>query len=223
MLDPKIIREDPERIRKMLKNRDVDFDLDRLIATAEKRRELMMEVDKFRKKRNDLSLQVSEKQKSKQDIFDLVAKVKEMGQELTDKERDLDEVQIEFNQLSKTIPNLIHESVPIGPDSSDNQEIRKWGEPIKFNFNIQDHVDFSANRDFVDLKRAAKVAGARFYFLKNELVRLNHALIQYALDFLSEKNYTLVQPPYMINRNSMEGAIIAEIFPISPLERSITL
>jgi seryl-tRNA synthetase len=73
-------------------------------------------------------------------------------------------------------------------------------------------VDFSTSLDLVDLERAAKVAGARFYFLKNELVRLNHALIQYALDFLSEKNYTLVQPPYMINRNSMEGAIIAEDF-----------
>ena len=73
-------------------------------------------------------------------------------------------------------------------------------------------MDFSTSLDLVDLERAAKVAGARFYFLKNELVRLNHALIQYALDFLSEKNYTLVQPPYMINRNSMQGAIIAEDF-----------
>jgi len=212
MLDPKIIREDPERIRKMLKNRAVDFDLDGLIDSDKKRRELMIEVDNFRKMRNDLSIQVSEKQKSKQDIFDLVAKVKAMGQELTDKERDLNEVQIEFNRLNKTIPNLIHESVPIGTDSSANQEIRKWGEPIKFDFGIQDHVDFSASHDLVDLERAAKVSGARFYFLKNELVRLNLSLIQYALDFLSEKNYTLVQPPYMINRNSMEGAVIAEDF-----------
>jgi seryl-tRNA synthetase len=97
-------------------------------------------------------------------------------------------------------------------DETANKEIKKWGEPPRLDFKVQDHVDFSTRLDLVDLERAAKVAGARFYFLKNDLVQLNQALIQYALDFLSKKKYNLIQPPYMINRNSMEGAIIAEDF-----------
>jgi len=212
MLDPKIIRDEPEKIRKMLKARAVDFDFDGLIGADKKRRVLIIEVDNLRKRKNELSTQISEKKKSQQDVNDIVSEVKTLGLELTNNEVEQKLYLEKYNKLIHSIPNLIHESVPIGEDETANKEIRKWGEPIKFDFNIQDHVDFSVSHDFVDLERAAKVAGARFYFLKNELVQLNHALIQYALDFLSQKNYTLVQPPFMINRNSMEGAIIAEDF-----------
>ena len=91
-------------------------------------------------------------------------------------------------------------------------QIKKWGDIPKFDFKIKDHIDISEDLDLVDLERAAKVAGARFYYLKNDLVRLNQALIHFGLDFLAEKGYSLVQPPYMINRESMEGAVIAEDF-----------
>ena len=111
-----------------------------------------------------------------------------------------------------TLPNLIHESVPIGKDDSANKEIKKWGQVPSFDFKVNDHIDISENLDLVDLERAAKVAGARFYYLKNDLVRLNQALIQYSLEFLSEKNYSLIQPPYMINHQSMSGAVIADDF-----------
>jgi len=111
-----------------------------------------------------------------------------------------------------SLPNLIHESVPIGRGDNANKEIKKWGKPPIFDFKIRDHIDLTQGLDLVDLERAAKVAGARFYYLKNMLVKLNQSLIQYALDFLSDKNYTLVQTPYLINRRSMEGAIIAEDF-----------
>jgi seryl-tRNA synthetase len=107
---------------------------------------------------------------------------------------------------------MIHQSVPIGKDDSSNKEIKKWGKIPEFDFKVNDHIDISEKLGLVDLERAAKVAGARFYYMKNDLVRLNQALIQYALDFLSEKNYSLIQPPYMINRQSMEGAVIAEDF-----------
>ena len=115
-------------------------------------------------------------------------------------------------KLALTIPNLIHKTVPIGPDETANKEIRKWGNIPDFDFKINDHIDISENLDLVDLERAAKVAGARFYYLKNDLVRLNQSLIHYALDFLSNKEYSLIQPPYMINRESMEGAVIADDF-----------
>ena len=212
MLDPKIIREDPERIRKMLKNRAVDFDFDGLIQFDKQRRELIIKTDEFRKKRNDISLEIGKKKKAGEDAAPLLEMMKKVSLELENLETTQNKVELDYSKLALTIPNLIHESVPIGQDETANKEIRKWGEVSKPDFKIKDHVDFSVSHDLVDLERAAKVAGARFYFLKNELVRLNHALIQYGLDFLSQKNYTLVQPPYMINRNSMEGAIIAEDF-----------
>jgi seryl-tRNA synthetase len=212
MLDPKIIREDPERIRKMLENRAVDFDFDGLIQFDKQRRELIIKTDEFRKKRNDISLEIGMKKKAGEDVTSLLEMMKKISQELENLETAQNKVELDYSKLALTIPNFIHESVPIGEDETANKEIRKWGQVSQPDFKIRDHVDFSTSLDLVDLERAAKVAGARFYFLKNELVRLNHALIQYALDFLSKKNYTLVQPPYMINRNSMEGAVIAEDF-----------
>jgi len=212
MLDPKIIREDPERIRKMLKNRAVDFNFDSLIEFDKKRRELIIKTDELRKTRNQVSLEFGKKKEAAESTTELVNKMTEVSQQLEKLESEQNKVELDYSKLALTIPNFIHESVPIGQDETANKEIRKWGQVSQPDFKIKDHVDFSLSLDLVDLERAAKVAGARFYFLKNELVRLNHALIQYALDFLSEKNYTLVQPPYMINRNSMEGAIIAEDF-----------
>jgi len=212
MLDPKIIKEEPEIIRKMLKNRVVNFDFDGLVQCDKQRRELIIKTDELRKKRNDVSLEIAQKKKAGQDPTTLLEMMKEVSQKLEEIEKTQNKVELDYKKLALTIPNLIHESVPIGADETANKEIKKWGEPPRLDFKVQDHVDFSTSLDLVDLERAAKVAGARFYFLKNDLVQLNHALIQYALDFLSKKKYSLIQPPYMINRNSMEGAIIAEDF-----------
>jgi seryl-tRNA synthetase len=212
MLDPKIIRDDPERIKKMLKNRAVTFDFDKLIQLDKQRRELIVKTDDLRKKRNEVSLEVGKKKKAGQDATSLINEMAQVSKELAELETLQNKIELDYAKLVSTIPNLIHESVPIGNDATANQEIRKWGKPPQVDYKIQDHVDFSTSMDLVDLERAAKIAGARFYFLKNDLVKLNHALIQYAMDFLSQKNYTLVQPPYLINRDSMEGAIIAEDF-----------
>jgi seryl-tRNA synthetase len=212
MLDPKIIRDDPERIKKMLKNRAVTFDFDKLIQLDKQRRELIVKTDDLRKKRNEVSLEVGKKKKAGQDATSLINEMAQVSKELAELETLQNKIELDYTKLVSTIPNLIHESVPIGNDATANQEIRKWGKPPQVDYKIQDHVDFSTSMDLVDLERAAKIAGARFYFLKNDLVKLNHALIQYAMDFLSQKNYTLVQPPYLINRDSMEGAIIAEDF-----------
>lgn len=212
MLDPKIIRENPEIIREMLKNRAIDFDFNGLVQCDKQRRELIIKTDELRKKRNDVSLEIAQKKKAGQDSAPLLEMMKEVSQKLEEMEETQNKVELDYKKLALTIPNLIHESVPIGVDETANKEIKKWGEPPRLDFKVQDHVDFSTRLDLVDLERAAKVAGARFYFLKNDLVQLNQALIQYALDFLSKKKYNLIQPPYMINRNSMEGAIIAEDF-----------
>ncbi len=212
MLDPKIIKEKPQIIRDMLKARSVEFNFDELINSDQKRREFILKTDELRKKKNQIASTISQKKKSSEDTSDILAEMKNISEELRKLEASQEEIEKKYSSLALTIPNLIHESVPVGKDETANREIKKWGKIPEFDFKINDHIDISENLDLVDLERAAKVAGARFYYLKNDLVRLNQSLIHYALDFLAEKNYSLVQPPYMINRRSMEGAIIADDF-----------
>ncbi len=212
MLDPKILRENPDKIRQMLKDRSIDFALDDFIRLDKERRDLIIKTDELRKNRNDISLEIAQKKKSGEDAKDLIEQMRHVSETLSELEVVQTKTESDYTKLAFTIPNLIHETVPIGKDETANKEIRKWGKIPKFNFEIKDHIDISRSFDLVDLERAAKVAGARFYYLKNDLVKLNQALIHYALDFLTEKNYTPVQTPYLINRNSMAGAIIAEDF-----------
>ena len=212
MLDPKLIKEKSQMIRDMLKSRSVDFDLDGLIESDQKRRELIIKTDELRKKKNQLALQISQKKKSGEEISSVLTEMKGVSEDLGKLESEQEDIEKIYSRLALTIPNLIHESVPIGIDETANKEIRKWGEIPNFDFKINDHIDISENLDVVDLERAAKVAGARFYYLKNDLVRLNQSLIHYGLDFLAKKEYSLIQPPYMINRESMEGAVIADDF-----------
>ena len=212
MLDPKLIKEKPEIIRDMLKSRAVEFDLDGLIESDQKRREFIIKTDELRKKKNQVAMVISEKKKAGEDASSILTEMKNISTELTELESDQEEIEKKYLKLASTIPNLVDKSVPIGPDESANKEIKKWGDIPKFDFKIKDHIDISEDLNLVDLERAAKVAGARFYYLKNDLVRLNQALIHFGLDFLAEKGYSLVQPPYMINRESMEGAVIAEDF-----------
>jgi len=212
MLDPKLIKEKPEIIRNMLKARAVKFDLDGLIESDQKRRELIIKTDNLRKKKNQVAITISEKKKAGEDASSIFAEMKNISNELTKLESEQEDIGKKYLKLASTIPNLVNESVPIGPDESANKEIKKWGDIPKFDFKIKDHIEISEDLDLVDLERAAKVAGARFYYLKNDLVRLNQALIHFGLDFLAQKGYSLVQPPYMINRESMEGAVIAEDF-----------
>ncbi|MGI0026521.1 MAG: serine--tRNA ligase [Nitrosopumilaceae archaeon] len=212
MLDPKILRENPDKIRKMLNDRNVDFPLDELVKLDKERRDLIIKTDELRKKKNEISIEIAKRKKTNQDTTSLIEQMQETSQILTNLETVQTQTESSYTKLALTIPNLVDKSVPIGKDDTSNIEIKKWGKIPQFDFKIKDHIDISQSLDLVDLERAAKVAGARFYYLKNDLVKLNQALIQYALDFLSEKNYIPIQTPYLINRSSMEGAIIAHDF-----------
>ncbi len=212
MLDPKLLRENPEKIRNMLEARAVKFPLDDLISLDKDRRELIIKTDELRKKRNEVSLEISRIKKSGKDASGLIGQMQTVSDDLRKLEETQIKVEENFTKLSLTLPNMVHESVPIGKDDTANKEVRKWGSIPTFDFAIKDHIDLTQSLDLVDLERAAKVSGARFYYLKNQLVRLNHALLQFALDFLTEKNYTPIQTPFLINRNAMEGAIIAQDF-----------
>ena len=212
MLDPKLLRDNPDKIRNMLEARAVKFPLDDLISLDKDRRELIVKTDEFRKKRNEVSLEISKKKKMGEDASDLIDQMQTVSDRLKKLEDEQLKTEDKFAKLSLTLPNMLHESVPIGKDETANKEIKKWGNIPTFDFEIKDHIDLTQSLDLVDLERAAKVSGARFYYLKNQLVRLNQALLQFALDFLTEKNYTPIQTPFLINRSAMEGAIIAQDF-----------
>lgn len=212
MLDPKLLRDNPDKIRSMLEARAVKFPLDELISLDKDRRELIVKTDEFRKKRNEVSLEISKKKKTGEDASGLIDQMQTVSDNLKKLEEDQLKTEDKFAKLSLTLPNMLHESVPIGKDETSNKEIKKWGSIPTFDFEIKDHIDLTQSLDLVDLERAAKVSGARFYYLKNQLVRLNQALLQFALDFLAEKNYTPIQTPFLINRSAMEGAIIAQDF-----------
>ena len=212
MLDPKLIKEKQRMIQDMLNARNIDFDLDTLIESDKKRREFIIKTDELRKNKNQVALEISQKKKAGENTSSILTKMKNVSVELTKLESEQEIIENTYSKLALTIPNLIHESVPIGMDEHANKEIKKWGNIPSFNFKIKDHIDISEELGLVDLERAGKVAGSRFYYLRNDIVRLNQSLIHYALDFLAKKEYSLVQPPYMINRESMEGAVIAEDF-----------
>jgi seryl-tRNA synthetase len=212
MLDPKLIKEKPDTIRKMLQDRNVKFDLDSLVSLDLRRRELIVKTDELRKKKNTVSIEISSRKKVGSDASSEIAQMQRVSTELVNLESEQLKVESEYEKLALAIPNLVHESVPRGADETANLEIRRWGHIPKADFAVKDHIEISQKLDLVDLERAAKAAGARFYFLKNSLVKLNQALINFALDFLEQKKYVLIQPPYLINKSAMEGAIIASDF-----------
>ena len=212
MLDMKIVRQDPEKIQKMLRDRYVEFDLDSLLDLDKKRREYILSTDELRKKKNEVSLKIADAKKAGEDADKIIQEMQLVSRQLTELEETQNKTELEYSKLILTLPNIFDQTVPIGEDSSVNKEVKKWGNIPKFDFQVSDHIDITQKLNLVDLQRAAKTAGARFYYLRGDLVKLNQSLIQFALDFLDYKGFTLFQPPYMINKKYMEGAIIAEDF-----------
>ena len=212
MLDPKIIRDKPELIKQMLKDRAVEFDFEKMLELNKTRKEMMMQSDELKQKRNQMSVKIGSEKKAGNDASELLREMGEISKKLDDLESLRKTVDENYHNLSFSIPNLVHDSVPKGADESFNKQVRTWGEIPKFDFEVKDHIDLGSELDIVDIERASKTAGARFYYLKDGLVKLGQALTAFALDFVSNKNYNLIQPPYMINRQSMEGAVIADDF-----------
>jgi seryl-tRNA synthetase len=213
MLDPKILKENPESIRDMLKKRNMtDFPLDDLIMLHKRRGELIFKTQELRRKKNLLSETVASKKKSKEDASFELAEMKQVSIVIDQTEAEAIEIEEKFNQLIMALPNLLNERVPVGKDEEENVVVRQNGRTIRPNFNPKDHIDLATSLDLIDLGRAAKVSGSRFYFLRNELVKMNQALSNFALDFLSDHNYTLIQPPYMIRREPMVGSVILNDF-----------
>lgn len=212
MIDPKIIRSEPEKIVDMLKNRNVEIDISELLTVDKKRRESITELESYKMKRNRISQEISTKKSQGEDISETLTEMKNISTKIEELQDNVKVSQDDYNNRLESIPNLIHDSVPIGKDEKENKEIENWQPEIGLNKNSRDHIELSEKNNLVDLERASKISGSRFYFLKNSLVRMNYALIAFALDYINKKGYAMLQPPYLMNRKPMSGAVILSDF-----------
>jgi len=195
----------------MLGKRKMEFPLDNLVRQDEERRSLITKAQILKAERNKISIEVAKAKKSGQNADVHIARMKEVSTEIERADARIKELEQEIQILMMKLPNLVHESVPAGNDETVNMEIRKWGD-ASFNFPVKDHIEIGEKFGLIDTERAARTSGARFYFLNKDLVRLNYAVISFALDFISRRGYMLVQPPYMLNRESISGAVILSDF-----------
>lgn len=209
MLDIRFIRDNTDLIRANLKlRRDKDKlkDFERLLEMDEKIRVLMREIQDQRTRRNKLSREIGELKKSGQDSSSKLEKqVNKVNDEIKSLESEKDAIQANLNRIQMSIPNILHESVPFGKDEEDNVVVREWGGKPNFDFQYHSHVDLIETLGVGDIPRAAKIAGSRFYYLKNELVLLDIAMQQMALEMLLKKGYTPIYPPFMMRRTPYEG------------------
>jgi seryl-tRNA synthetase len=210
MLDIKLIRENPDLMRKNLERRhDPEYltMFNELLRVDEQWRKAVTELNKLRRKLNKVNADIAKLKKQRKKTDYLITQAKDIAgriKSLQAREKLLKDRQ---RALLMRIPNLLHESVPFGKDENDNVEIRRWGKPPKFNFKPKSHLEILKNLGMVDFERGAKVAGSQFYYLKGDVVYLDLAIQRFALDFLKKKGFQVVEPPLMINRKAYEGMI----------------
>ncbi|MFV1917209.1 MAG: serine--tRNA ligase [Patescibacteria group bacterium] len=196
MLDIQFIRDNPEKVKKGVSAKQLEPKLvDKVLELDKRRRHLILEVEDLRARRNEIA---------KKKPFDS-AQGKKVKVELQKKEPGLKKVEEEYKQALYKVPNLAANDVLVGKNESDNKVLRKWGEPKKFDFKPKDHLDLGEALDIIDVKRAAKVSGTRFGYLKGDAVLLEFALIQFALETLTKKGFTPIIPPVLIKKESMSG------------------
>ncbi len=208
MLDIKLIRENPAAVKSNLKKRNDPSklkSLDELIKTDAKWRKLQAEMNALRQKRNSTSMEIAKLKKVGKAAKKELALAKKLDKEIENSTKELEQLASKQNQILMTIPNLLHESVPLGKDDKDNVEIRRWGKPPVFDFEPKDHLTILENLGMIDVARGAKTAGERFYYMKGDLVLLDMALQKFALDMLRKKGFTITAPPLMLRRKPYEG------------------
>lgn len=209
MLDLKRIRNNPEEIKRLMEGRGEDFDftsIDEIVKLDERRREILVEVEQLKSKRNSESTQIGKLKKEGKDVSDVMAAMKELSDKIKELDVELNEVDEKIKYILLRIPNIPHPNVPDGKTDEDNVEIRRWGEPRKFNFEAKAHWDIGVDLGLLDFERAGKIAGSRFTIYKGLGARLERAVISYFLDMHTiEHGYTEILPPYMVNRDSMIG------------------
>ncbi|MGG6312897.1 serine--tRNA ligase [Paenibacillus macerans] len=207
MLDVKIMRNEYARVEEALKNRGKSLDL---IAgfppLDEKRRELLQESEALKNRRNTVSAEVAQRKKNKENADELIVEMREVGDRIKELDEEVRELEAKIDELMLSIPNIPHDSVPVGASEEENVEVRRWNEPRTFAFAPKAHWDVAAELGILDFEAAAKVTGSRFTFYKGLGARLERALINFMMDLHSnEHGYEEMLPPYIVNRDSLYG------------------
>jgi len=202
MIDIRLIEAKPEEVRNLLKKKGLDAPIDEILSLNQRRKDLIKEVDSLRHLQNVTSKEI---QKNPKDKDALISRIREIVPKLRELEEELKKVEDSLNDLILTLPNLPHESVPEGKDESDNIPIKYCGSIPQFDFTPRDHLELGETLDLIDIKRAGKVSGSRFYYLKRELVILEYALIRFVTDLLVEKGFVPVIPPVLVREDILYG------------------
>lgn len=206
MLDIKLLRTEPDMVVNELKKRNFDLDLTEFTRLDKQRRETLTEVEQLKNKQNTVSKEIPILKKEGRDVAPVFAEMKELSEkvkELDEKVRNIDDA---LKKIILTIPNIPNKLVPVGKDDNENLELRRWGEPAKFDFEAKAHWEIGEKLDILDAARAAKVTGSRFTFYKGLGAALERAVINYYLQtHTTQSGYTEIFPPYMVHRNSMVG------------------
>lgn len=206
MLDARFVRENPERVVESLHQRGYDADvINDFLGIEDERRSLLLDVERLRQQRNELSEKISKMKKEGKDVNGETQEAKNVSETIKTKEERLKELDEKTKTFLLNIPNITHESVPVGKDETENAEIRKWGEPRQFDFEPMNHWDIGGILEIIDFERASKIAGARFAIMKGMGARLERALMNFMLDLNTSKGYKEIFPPIIVNRDSMIG------------------
>lgn len=205
MLDPKLIRTSPELVAETLKKRGVILDFSRLVALEEQRKVFQTELQDLQNERNVTSKAIGKAKATGENADSLMNEMEEINNAIKVTEDKFNEIQNELNHSLSMIPNMPHPSVPLGKNEADNQFVRSWGEPTKFNFKPKDHVDLGTPLG-LDFTNAAKISGARFVILRDKLARLSRALVQFMLDVhITEHGYQEINVPLLVNAETLFG------------------
>ena len=215
MIDIELVRKNPDFVRQNLARRNdpriLEY-LDKLIEYDELWRRLRHECNNLRHRRNELTGIIAKAKKEGKNISELLLEAEKIAKRVKELEREIEEVGAKRLWYWMRIPNLLHDSVPDGKDEGDNVVIRVWGKPPKFGFKPRDHLEIAKNLGIIDDERAAKVAGHGFFYLREELAILDHAIQRFAIDELRKRGYILIEPPFMLRRKPYEGCISFEDF-----------
>jgi len=206
MLDPQLLRSDIDTVTRRLAARSFVFDVAAFQAIEGERKTVQSRTQELQAARNQFSKRIGQAKAKGEDVSGLMAEANRANGELADLERRLEAVQTKLQDLLLGVPNLPHESVPVGRTSEDNVEVRRAGSPKKFGFALKDHVDLGAGLKMLDFDAAGKIAGARFALMKGPIARLHRAIAQFMLDVhTQEHGYTEVYAPYLVNADSLRG------------------
>jgi len=205
MLDIKILRTEPEKIKEALKNRNNDLDISPAIELDKQRRNILADVEQKKAKQNEISKQIPALKKAGENTDAIFAEMKELSNEIKEMDEQVRTIDEQLRDFMLRIPNIPNAEVPVGADDSENVEIRRNGTPREFDFDFKAHWDIGTNLDILDFERGAKISGARFTVYKGLGARLERSVIQYFLNSHTENGYTEIFPPFMVNRASMTG------------------